>query len=308
MPEEGPDSITVPGAVSGWAALHAEGATLPWAEAFGPAIALAHGGVAVSRSLSRALTERGRSWPPTPAWWTCSSTTAPRSRAAPCSGSRRSARRSRDSRAEVRSPCTAVRSASDTPRVSGRRDAHHGRRPGRAPSGRRSAAERSVPGPRRPRRPAEQPGLHAAGDARADRTDGDRPGPARSGCRHARPRLRGREPRPGSSSGRPRRDARASVHAARRRAPRGPGGPHPRRGPVHGGARPSSRLGRHDRHGDRRCRRLGGLAHPEPVGQLRLRDLGTRDRDRGPRPRRVFHAGARSSERDRAAASGRSTR
>ena len=58
MPEEGPDSITVPGAVSGWAALHAEGATLPWAEAFGPAIALAHGGVAVSRSLSRALTER----------------------------------------------------------------------------------------------------------------------------------------------------------------------------------------------------------------------------------------------------------
>ena len=58
MPEEGPDSITVPGAVSGWAALHAEGATLPWAEAFGPAIALSFGGVAVSRSLSRALGER----------------------------------------------------------------------------------------------------------------------------------------------------------------------------------------------------------------------------------------------------------
>ena len=58
MPEQGPDSITVPGAVSGWAALHAEGATLPWPEAFGPAIALAFGGVAVSRSLSRALGER----------------------------------------------------------------------------------------------------------------------------------------------------------------------------------------------------------------------------------------------------------
>ncbi|MGZ5212370.1 MAG: gamma-glutamyltransferase family protein [Actinomycetota bacterium] len=58
MPAEGPDSITVPGAVSGWATLHQEGARLPWAEAFGPAIALAYGGVAVSRSLSRALKER----------------------------------------------------------------------------------------------------------------------------------------------------------------------------------------------------------------------------------------------------------
>ncbi|MGZ8611867.1 MAG: gamma-glutamyltransferase family protein [Actinomycetota bacterium] len=58
MPEEGPDSITVPGAVSGWDALHREGARLRWADAFGPAIALAHGGVAVSRSLSRALEER----------------------------------------------------------------------------------------------------------------------------------------------------------------------------------------------------------------------------------------------------------
>ncbi len=58
MPEVGPDSITVPGAVSGWATLHREGALLPWAEAFGPAIALAYGGVAVSRSLSRALSER----------------------------------------------------------------------------------------------------------------------------------------------------------------------------------------------------------------------------------------------------------
>lgn len=58
MPEVGPDSITIPGAVSGWATLHEEGARLPWAEAFGTAIALAYGGVAVSRSLSRALSER----------------------------------------------------------------------------------------------------------------------------------------------------------------------------------------------------------------------------------------------------------
>ncbi len=58
MPEEGVDSITVPGAVSGWATLHQEGARLPWTDAFGPAIALAHEGLAVSRSLSRALDER----------------------------------------------------------------------------------------------------------------------------------------------------------------------------------------------------------------------------------------------------------
>ena len=55
MPEFGPDTVTVPGAVSGWSALHEEGARLPWSEAFGAAIALAYGGVAVSRSLSREL-------------------------------------------------------------------------------------------------------------------------------------------------------------------------------------------------------------------------------------------------------------
>ena len=55
MPDHGPDPITVPGAVSGWAALHHEGARLPWPEAFGAAIALAHGGVAVSRSLADML-------------------------------------------------------------------------------------------------------------------------------------------------------------------------------------------------------------------------------------------------------------
>ena len=55
MPEWGADSITVPGAVSGWASLHTEGARLTWTEAFGAAIALAHGGVTVSRSTAAAL-------------------------------------------------------------------------------------------------------------------------------------------------------------------------------------------------------------------------------------------------------------
>ncbi len=57
MPDFGPDSVTVPGAVSVWSALHAEGARLPWSEAFGGAIAIAHGGVTVSRSLADTLAE-----------------------------------------------------------------------------------------------------------------------------------------------------------------------------------------------------------------------------------------------------------
>jgi gamma-glutamyltranspeptidase len=55
MPEWGPDPITVPGAVSGWASVHAEGAVLPWSEAFGAAIAIALGGITLSRSTAGAL-------------------------------------------------------------------------------------------------------------------------------------------------------------------------------------------------------------------------------------------------------------
>jgi gamma-glutamyltranspeptidase/glutathione hydrolase len=57
MPDRGPDVVTVPGAVSGWDALHREGGILPWADAFTAAIAYAHGGVAVSRSLDTTLRE-----------------------------------------------------------------------------------------------------------------------------------------------------------------------------------------------------------------------------------------------------------
>ncbi len=55
MPARGPHSVTVPGAVSGWEALHRLGARLPWPDLFTQAVALAHGGVAVSRSLAAAL-------------------------------------------------------------------------------------------------------------------------------------------------------------------------------------------------------------------------------------------------------------
>lgn len=57
MPEHGPHSVTVPGAVSGWEALHRQGANLAWTEAFTAAIAYAHGGVNVSPSLAATIGE-----------------------------------------------------------------------------------------------------------------------------------------------------------------------------------------------------------------------------------------------------------
>jgi oxamate amidohydrolase len=57
MPEHGPLSVTVPGAVSGWQALHDQGANLPWSDAFTAAVAYAHGGVSVAPSLAAELAE-----------------------------------------------------------------------------------------------------------------------------------------------------------------------------------------------------------------------------------------------------------
>lgn len=57
MPEHGPSTVTVPGAVSGWKALHDQGANLPWSDAFTAAIAYAHGGVTVAPSLAAELIE-----------------------------------------------------------------------------------------------------------------------------------------------------------------------------------------------------------------------------------------------------------
>ena len=57
MPEHGPHTVTVPGAVSGWKALHEQGANLRWNDAFTHAIAYAHGGVSVASSLAEELAE-----------------------------------------------------------------------------------------------------------------------------------------------------------------------------------------------------------------------------------------------------------
>jgi gamma-glutamyltranspeptidase/glutathione hydrolase len=57
MPEHGPMTVTVPGAVSGWTALHEQGANLAWSDAFTAAIAYAHGGVTVAPSLAAELAE-----------------------------------------------------------------------------------------------------------------------------------------------------------------------------------------------------------------------------------------------------------
>ncbi len=55
MPEYGPLTITVPGAVSGWAALAELGADLPLQRAFGPAVEYARDGIPVARSLASSL-------------------------------------------------------------------------------------------------------------------------------------------------------------------------------------------------------------------------------------------------------------
>lgn len=55
MPTRGPDTVTVPGAVSGWEALHRIGGRRPWAEALTEAIRLAQDGAIVSRSLASLL-------------------------------------------------------------------------------------------------------------------------------------------------------------------------------------------------------------------------------------------------------------
>ena len=57
MPEHGPHAVTVPGAVSGWKALHEQGANLKWSDAFTHAVAYAHGGVSVASSLAEELDE-----------------------------------------------------------------------------------------------------------------------------------------------------------------------------------------------------------------------------------------------------------
>lgn len=54
MPDTGPATITVPGAIRGWDALHRQGAVLPWRDAFGAAIEAAEG-FPVSRDLAWSL-------------------------------------------------------------------------------------------------------------------------------------------------------------------------------------------------------------------------------------------------------------
>ena len=55
MPVRGPHTVTVPGLIAGWDALHAKGANLPWADAFTHAVAHAREGVPLARSVAQAL-------------------------------------------------------------------------------------------------------------------------------------------------------------------------------------------------------------------------------------------------------------
>jgi len=51
MPQEGIDSVTVPGVVDGWAKLHARWGRLPWRELFNPAISYAESGFPVAEVI-----------------------------------------------------------------------------------------------------------------------------------------------------------------------------------------------------------------------------------------------------------------
>jgi gamma-glutamyltranspeptidase len=57
MPLAGPNTVTVPGLVSGWAALHAKGASRSWSQTLQPAVKAAADGVVVSEGLARSLAE-----------------------------------------------------------------------------------------------------------------------------------------------------------------------------------------------------------------------------------------------------------
>lgn len=57
MPDTGPETITVPGAVAGWNAVHDQGAALPWPEAFAAGIGAAEG-FPVSRDLAWSIGRR----------------------------------------------------------------------------------------------------------------------------------------------------------------------------------------------------------------------------------------------------------
>ena len=57
MPQRGPLTITVPGAVAGWKALCDQGARAEWDRHLSTAIACAHDGIAVSRALAETLEE-----------------------------------------------------------------------------------------------------------------------------------------------------------------------------------------------------------------------------------------------------------
>ena len=57
MPEAGPATITVPGVVRGWEAVHRQGAVRPWVEAFGAAIDAAEG-APIAHDLAGSIARR----------------------------------------------------------------------------------------------------------------------------------------------------------------------------------------------------------------------------------------------------------
>ena len=256
MPERGPHTVTVPGAVSGWEALHRLGAALPWRDAFTQAVALAYGGVAVSRSLSQILAGPDRPGAPGEdplgAIFAPEGTALPGGRAVPAARARRHPHADRR-----RGPRRPLRRRGGRPLRRGtpcRGGSHHARGPRRAPRGPRSPAACALPKRRRPGAPAQLPGVPPAGGARHGGAARHRPRPAGPGHGHARHDLPRGGARPRPPPRRPRRDAVPSLDPARRRPSRGAR----RRGALGRARRPTGPTPprrRHDRARDRGRRR-----------------------------------------------------
>ena len=232
MPSRGPDTITVPGAVAGWEALHRLGARLPWARAFERAIELADGGTPLPlrtpRDWPTPRTPRGSD--PTPGWQRSSIRAANRSRKEPRSSNPPSPEPWRRWRPAARRPSTEARSARPTSRASAPPDPPEHRRPGGARGAGPAPAPGRVPRPARLGRTAELPRLLGAADPGGSRTDGARSLTARSGRGDDRAGVRDRHARRPAAPGRPRPHDRASVDLARGRPPgrihrRGAGAP-----------------------------------------------------------------------------------
>ena len=232
MPVRGPHTVTVPGAVAGWRALHDQGAVLDWAHRVRAGASRTRG---TARPWRRASRRRSPSEPTLAADPGMASVFFP--------GGSALTEGATFGQPALAATLDAIADGGPRRHVPGRdRAALRGRprarrRPDR-PRGLRGAprrppasAPRPLPRARSVRRAAELAGVRAGPDPGARRAAGHRPRPVRPRRRDPRADHGRHGRRSGPPPRRPRPHGRAPVDAARRRPPGGPRrrGPHRRR-------------------------------------------------------------------------------